>query len=153
MAWCCLVPSHYLNQCWPRYSWHVAPLEALEPLDVMVLNSNVFHFQARFCYWHLSWAFSKKLPSYVCPIDDKTMLVQVMAWCCQATSHLLKQYWPRSTGYGVIRLSWVDSSSFVEFYSHLYNLQPYFFLLENFTLILKLAEEFANTNLKSFHQF
>ena len=28
--------------------------------------------------------------------DDKLTLVQVMAWCCQATSHYLKQSWSRS---------------------------------------------------------
>ena len=34
--------------------------------------------------------------------DDKSTLVQVMAWCCQATSHYLNQCWPRSpTPYGV----------------------------------------------------
>ena len=30
------------------------------------------------------------------PIDEKSTLVQVMAWCCQATSHYLSQYWNRS---------------------------------------------------------
>ena len=29
--------------------------------------------------------------------DDKSTLVQVMAWCCQATSHYLNQCWPRTT--------------------------------------------------------
>ena len=28
--------------------------------------------------------------------DDKSILVQVMAWCCQATTHYLSQTWPRS---------------------------------------------------------
>ena len=28
--------------------------------------------------------------------DDKWTLVQIMAWCCQATSHYLIQYWPKS---------------------------------------------------------
>ena len=28
--------------------------------------------------------------------DYKSTLVQVMAWCCQATSHHLSQCWPRS---------------------------------------------------------
>ena len=37
--------------------------------------------------------------------DDKSALVQVMAWCHQATSHYLNQCWPRSLPpYGVIRL-------------------------------------------------
>ena len=41
--------------------------------------------------------------------DDKSTLVQVMAWCRQATSHYLNQCWPRSpTPYGVIRPQWVN---------------------------------------------
>ena len=36
--------------------------------------------------------------------DDQSTLVQVMAWCRQATSHYLNQCWPRSpTTYGVTR--------------------------------------------------
>ena len=42
--------------------------------------------------------------------DDKSTLVQVMAWCRQATSHYLSQCWPRSMSYyGVIRRQWVNS--------------------------------------------
>ena len=42
--------------------------------------------------------------------DDQSTLVQVMAWCRQATSHYLSQCWPRSLSpYGVIRPQWVDS--------------------------------------------
>ena len=38
--------------------------------------------------------------------DDKSTLVQVMAWCRQATSHYLSQCWPSSmTPYGVTRPS------------------------------------------------
>ena len=38
------------------------------------------------------------------PTDDKSTLVQVMAWCRQATSHYLSQCWPRSVSpYGVTR--------------------------------------------------
>ena len=37
-------------------------------------------------------------------IDDQSTLVQVMAWCRQATSHYLSQCWPRSLSpYGVTR--------------------------------------------------
>ena len=40
--------------------------------------------------------------------DDKSTLVQVMAWCRQATSHYLSQCWPRSLSpYGAIRPQWV----------------------------------------------
>ena len=36
--------------------------------------------------------------------DDKSTLVQVMAWCRQATSHYLSQYWPNfMLPYGVTR--------------------------------------------------
>ena len=39
--------------------------------------------------------------------DDKSTLLQVMAWCRQATSHYLSQCWPRSMSpYGVIRPQW-----------------------------------------------
>ena len=41
--------------------------------------------------------------------DDKSTLVQVMAWCRQATSHYLSQCWPRSTSLnGVTRPQWVN---------------------------------------------
>ena len=41
---------------------------------------------------------------------DQSTLVQVMAWCCQATSHYLSQCWPRSLSpYGITRPQWVKS--------------------------------------------
>ena len=41
--------------------------------------------------------------------DDQSTLVQLMAWCRQATSHYLSQCWPRSLLlYGVTRPQWVD---------------------------------------------
>ena len=41
--------------------------------------------------------------------DDKSTLVQVMAWCRQTTSHYLSQCWPSSMSpYGVIRPQWVN---------------------------------------------
>ena len=40
--------------------------------------------------------------------DDRSTLVQVMAWCRQATSHYMNQCWPRSQmPYGVTRPQWV----------------------------------------------
>ena len=43
--------------------------------------------------------------------DDKSTLVQVMAWCRQATSHYLNQCWPRSLPpYGITRPQWFNSS-------------------------------------------
>ena len=44
--------------------------------------------------------------------DDKSTLVQVMAWCRQATSHYLSQCWPRSLSpYDVTRPQWVKPTS------------------------------------------
>ena len=41
--------------------------------------------------------------------DNQSTLVQVMAWCHQATSHYLSQCWLRSASlYGVTRLQWVN---------------------------------------------
>ena len=41
--------------------------------------------------------------------DDKSTLVQVIAWCCQATSHYLSQCWPRSISpHDVTRPQWVN---------------------------------------------
>ena len=42
--------------------------------------------------------------------DDKSTLVQVMAWCRQATSHYLNQCWPRPMlPCGVTRPQWVKA--------------------------------------------
>ena len=41
--------------------------------------------------------------------DNKSTLLQVMAWCRQARSHYLSQCWPRSMSpYGITRLQWVN---------------------------------------------
>ena len=41
--------------------------------------------------------------------DDQPALVQVMAWCRQATSHYLSYCWPRSMSpYGITRPQWVN---------------------------------------------
>ena len=46
------------------------------------------------------------------PIDNKSALVQVMAWCRQATSHCPRQCCPRSMSpYGVTRPQWVNTGS------------------------------------------
>ena len=45
--------------------------------------------------------------------DDKSTLVQVMAWCREATSHYLNQCWPRSMlPYGITRPQWVNHCIF-----------------------------------------
>ena len=43
------------------------------------------------------------------PFNEKSTLVQVMAWCRQATSHYLIQCWPRfMSPYSVTRPQWVN---------------------------------------------
>ena len=47
--------------------------------------------------------------------DDKSALVQIMAWCHQSTSHYMSQCWPSSMSpYGVTRAQWVKPA-FPEF--------------------------------------
>ena len=46
---------------------------------------------------------------------DQWTLVQVMAWCCQATSHYRSQCWPRSISpYSITRSQWVKTSNYVD---------------------------------------
>ena len=46
--------------------------------------------------------------------DDKSTLVQVMAWCRQATSHYLSQCWPSFLSpYGITRPPWVKYHWFI----------------------------------------
>ena len=49
--------------------------------------------------------------------DDESTLVQVMAWCRQATSHYLSQCWPRSLlPYGVTKPQWVKENHVLSYY-------------------------------------
>ena len=63
-------------------------------------------------YRIVDWELTEKLLSGECHrtslINEKSILVQVMACCHQATSHYLSQCWPRSVSpYGIIRPQWV----------------------------------------------
>ena len=50
--------------------------------------------------------------------DDKSTLVQVMAWCCQATSHYPSQWWPRSLSpHGVIRPNELRANKLINIFS------------------------------------
>ena len=51
----------------------------------------------------VAWAVTVWLPQEL--INEKSILVQVMTWCCQQMSHYLSQCWPRSMPtYGITRL-------------------------------------------------
>ena len=48
--------------------------------------------------------------------NEKSTLVQVMAWCRQATSHYQNQCWPRSlTSYGITRPQWVKGATYLRY--------------------------------------
>ena len=54
-------------------------------------------------------------------LTDKSTLVQVMAWCRQATSHYLSQCWPRSMlPNGVTRPQWVKIWAWCDPFSNNY---------------------------------
>ena len=77
--------------------------------------------------------FLTKLPPRWIPpnlTDDKSTLVQLMAWCCQATSHYLIQCWPSSMSpYGVTRPQWVNRQQAIAWsndrYLHVYIVRPH----------------------------
>ena len=54
--------------------------------------------------------------------DDKSTMVQVMAWCHQTASHYLSQCWPRSMPpYGVTMPQWVNMAALVyDIAKHIY---------------------------------
>ena len=88
----------------------------------MTINSLApgrFQFNFRWVIFKLTlvnggWGISYEIALRWMPLDltdDKSTLVQVMAWCCQATSHYLNQCWPRSPMlYGVTRPQWVNTT-------------------------------------------
>ena len=89
MVWCCRATSHYLSQWWPRSlsSYGVTRPEwvecvTLQPISMTDLLSASNETDLR-------W----KPQNYA---NDKSVSVQVMAWCRQATSHYLNQCWPSS---------------------------------------------------------
>ena len=105
----CLICSQLKLQqtCWEakpssQYSltiaYHTKDIsQYILPLEHMYLCLLMSNFHVNFSHWWLMYL------AY-----DKSTLVQVMAWCRQATSHYLSQFWPRSLlSYGVIRPQWV----------------------------------------------
>ena len=61
--------------------------------------------------WNAGWGTPCEIAFRWMSLDlseDKSTLVQVMAWCHQVTSHYLSQCWPRfMLPYGVTRPQWV----------------------------------------------
>ena len=78
-------------------------------------------------------------------IDDKSTLVQVMAWCRQATSHYLSQWWPRSLSpYGIVRPQWVNTLRPKQDGHHFPNdIFKCIFLNENASILIKISMKFV----------
>ena len=93
--------SHYLSKCWPRSMVSLGHSELI--INVIIFKRIlVIDSWGSSCEIALMW-MSLDLT------DDPSTLVQVMAWCCQATSHYLSQCWPRSQSpYGITTPQWAN---------------------------------------------
>ena len=89
------VPSHNLNHCWPRY---LTPNVVTRPqwVNSLVPGRSGFDFKNANSYLVLLILLFRSShgndPRWM-SWDYKSTLVQVMAWCCQATSHYPSQCW------------------------------------------------------------
>ena len=101
MAWRLPTTSHYRNQCWPSSLTHICGKG-----EKWVNSMNPGRFSSNFKGIILKLIIQKRNMSSHYEValrqvlDDLTnetsTLVQVMAWCRQATSYYLSQCWPRS---------------------------------------------------------
>ena len=88
--------------------------------------------------------------------DNKSTLVQVMAWCRQATSHYLSQCWPRSMSpYGITRPQWVKyvinkSNHDKQHNNHNYSLTFQLLLIWHYLIVVSL---YWSAHLKNWHVF
>ena len=106
MDWCRQTTSHYLIQCWPR-SVSLYGVTRPQWVNSLVLEKMIICVT---CGLNLSCETARMWLSLNLS-DDKSTLVQVMAWCHQATSHYLSHCWPRSMSkYGISRPQWVHTS-------------------------------------------
>ena len=111
--WCVCLYSSYWHATTPIHKLRTKTLHAS-----LVVNS----FAPGRCEWNFRNAIIKlmletggwSIPSEMSLglTDDKSTLIQVMAWCCQATNHYLSQCWPKSMSpYSVTRPQWVDDDT------------------------------------------
>ena len=111
LGWLCLSKSQRVNTWSPEQKW---PQSCRRHFQIQFNSLSPGRFEQKFRYaifklvsvtdgWGISWKIPLRwMPLYL--TDDKSTLVQVMAWCRQATSHYLSQCWPRSLSpYGVAR--------------------------------------------------
>ena len=109
-----MVPSANMPQCWescrtpysvPRGQW----------VNSLVPGKSEWSFRWLIFMWMLvitGWGISSEISLRWMSLDfpgDKSTLVQVMAWCRQATSHYLSQCWPRLVStYVMAKPQWVN---------------------------------------------
>ena len=100
---CSVIVIIFINSSWANY-W----LNSLAPGGCSC-NFNSIIFKP------ISLNSSRSLAEKLMPqnlIDGKLTLVQVMAWCSQATNHYLSQCWPSSVlSYGVTSPQWVNNAT------------------------------------------
>ena len=87
--------GHWIPRHWMDPYFHLlshCPLRGLnEILDKYVIFKLISVINGRGISYEI--ALTRWMPLDL--TDNKSTLVQVMAWCRQATSHYLSQYWPR----------------------------------------------------------
>ena len=85
-------------------------------------------FQANFSDWWLRCISCAIVLSDITDniTDNKSTLVQVMAWCRQATSHYLSQCWPRLLSpYDITRPQWVKDINYLVTYMRYHFPSPF----------------------------
>ena len=95
-----LCQERWLNSLAPGRSWCDSRNTIYNLISLIDICRSSYDYVFRWMLQHLT--------------DDKSTLVQVIAWCRQATSHYLGQYRPRSLSpYGISRPQWVNMSVLV----------------------------------------
>ena len=101
----------YVISCYIGLFYDGIPLHLIK-----FLAPGKFEWRFRYLIFQITsvidgWGISCELALRVMALDltdDKSTMVQVMAWCRQASSHYLSQWWSRSLLlYCVIRPQWV----------------------------------------------
>ena len=107
-------------KCQPFHSCLNVSRRSFNTYFVNSLAPGRFQFNFRKAIFRLilvngGWDISCEIALRWMPLDltdDKSTLVQVMAWCHQAPSHYLSQCWPRSMSpNGITRPQWVKGES------------------------------------------
>ena len=111
-------PPVLLEYCVGIYGCHWNISQSLNSLAPGIFEWNFRHVISKQILVIDDWGISSEITLTWKPqdlTDDTSTLVQVMAWCRQATSHYLSQCWPSSLSpYGDTRPQWVKSC----WYSH-----------------------------------